>query len=146
MKSAPFGSPPKRELPFINITSLIDVMFLLLIFLLLTTTFNPKLGITLNLPEAKSSEDKHIQSPLRIIVDSKEKIFVSYKESEAPSQTSLNELEKMLSELKNQSSSPKVVLESDGNVPFKTAVAILDILKKNGFTSITIATRQPDQE
>ncbi len=141
MKSAPFGNPPKKELPFINITSLIDVMFLLLIFLLLTTTFNPKLGITLNLPSAKSSEEKQIQSPVRIAIDKEGRIFASRGESDSLTQVSLSELEKLLADIKRLPNLPQVVLESDENVPFKIVVAVLDIVKNNGLTSITIATK-----
>lgn len=146
MRSAPFGTPPKKELPFINITSLIDVMFLLLIFLLLTTTFNPKLGITLNLPTAKSSVEKRVQFPFRIVIDEEGRIFVSRGEKESLFQVSLSELEKIVEEIKLQSSSHQVVLECDGNVPFKTVVAVLDIVKKNGLTSITIATKNSGEE
>lgn len=145
MKSGPFGNPPKRELPFINITSLIDVMFLLLIFLLLTTTFNPKLGITLNLPEAKSNEEKQISSAFRIIIDTNKNIFVVKEGYIQPLQVSLDGLEKIIEELKNQSPPSKTVIESDGDVPFKIPVSILDILKRHGFANIVIATRESEQ-
>ena len=146
MKTGPFGSPSRKELPFINITSLIDVMFLLLIFLLLTTTFNPKLRITLNLPPAKSSEEKQIQYPLRIVIDEEGRIFVARGEIESFSQVSLNELEKVLKDFKSKSNTSQVVLECDGNVPFKTAIAVLDIVKMNGLTSVTIATKNVERE
>ena len=80
MREGPFGKPAKKDLPLINITSLIDVMFLLLIFLVITTTFNPNLGLSLQLPESKTNEEIKNSNIYRVIIDAKGNIFLSEKE------------------------------------------------------------------
>ncbi|HOK08551.1 MAG TPA: biopolymer transporter ExbD [Candidatus Hydrogenedens sp.] len=142
----PFGKPIKKDFPLINITSLIDVMFLLLIFLIITTTFNPHLGISLQLPEAKSSNAVEDVQLCRIIVDSKGVIYISEGETKEPKSVTLEELESRLKELKAKNPPPSLVLESDAEVPFRTTVKIFDLALQLGYSGLTIATIPKNNE
>ena len=53
--SGPFGTNPPRRRPLINITPLIDVMFLLLIFFMVSSTFRSEFGIDVALPTAQTA-------------------------------------------------------------------------------------------
>ena len=64
---SPFGIRRHRRKPSINITSLIDVMFLLLIFLMVSTTFRHQLGIDVDLPEAGTASAQEMR-PHEIVV------------------------------------------------------------------------------
>lgn len=138
MYNGPFGKSFRKDSTFINVTSLIDVMFLLLIFLVVTTTFNPHLGLSLNLPTAKSGTLVEVPDKYRIILDSRGRVFFG-KEGESREVT-FDELKGLLLDLKNQKMNPTIVLESDSNVPFRLPMKVFDLAVELGFTGLTIAT------
>ncbi len=145
MKEGPFGKPVKKDFPLINITSLIDVMFLLLIFLVITTTFNPHLGLSLQLPESKIGEEIKETNIYKIVIDRKGDIFISEKDKESAVPVSIEELEIKLKQIKSENPSASLVLESDGNVPFRVTVKVFDLAQQLGYSGLTIATI-PEQD
>lgn len=140
MREGPFGKPAKKDLPLINITSLIDVMFLLLIFLVITTTFNPHLGLSLQLPESKTNEEIKNSNIYRVIIDAKGNIFLSEKEGGNSIPVTIDELEKRLKEIKTKNPSATLILESDAEVPFRITVKVFDLALQLGYSGLTIAT------
>ncbi|MGC9053537.1 MAG: ExbD/TolR family protein, partial [Candidatus Hydrogenedens sp.] len=124
----------------LNITSLIDVMFLLLIFLVITTTFNPHLGLSLQLPESKTTDEIKDINIYRVIIDSKGNIFIAEKESGSPTHITIEELEKRLKEIKEKNPSATLILESDAEVPFRITVKVFDLALQLGYSGLTIAT------
>lgn len=140
MREGPFGKPAKKDLPLINITSLIDVMFLLLIFLVITTTFNPHLGLSLQLPESKTNEEIKNSNIYRVIIDAKGNIFLSEKEGGNSIPVTIEELEKRLKEIKTKNPSATLILESDAEVPFRITVKVFDLALQLGYSGLTIAT------
>ena len=76
-------SSRKKGSLVINITSLIDVMFLLLIFFMVSTTFLSQPAIKLELPEAEHSETVR-QSPLVVYVDPAGRIYLNDEPMEIP--------------------------------------------------------------
>ncbi|MES9962979.1 MAG: biopolymer transporter ExbD, partial [Candidatus Sedimenticola sp. 20ELBAFRAG] len=73
--------PHRKESPDLNITPLIDVVFLLLIFFMVSTTFDRESRIKVELPEA-ATQDEQIkeEKQLDIVVDAKGHYFVNQKE------------------------------------------------------------------
>ncbi|MGC8845360.1 MAG: ExbD/TolR family protein [Candidatus Hydrogenedens sp.] len=140
MREGPFGKPVKNDFPFLNITSLIDVMFLLLIFLVITTTFNPHLGLSLQLPESKTTDEIKDINIYRVIIDSKGNIFIAEKERGSPTHITIEELEKRLKEIKEKNPSATLILESDAEVPFRITVKVFDLALQLGYSGLTIAT------
>ena len=70
----PFGSWRRKRRPNINITPLIDVMFLLLIFFMVSSTFRERLGIDIALPEAQSAREQELE-PHEITVGPEGELF-----------------------------------------------------------------------
>jgi biopolymer transport protein ExbD len=66
--SQPFGNTRERRKPGINITPLIDVLFLLLIFFMVSSTFKDDMAIDISLPQAGTASNQDI-TPLEIAVD-----------------------------------------------------------------------------
>ena len=62
-----FGARKSRKKPAINITPLIDVMFLLIIFFMVSSTFREQLGIDISLPLAETATEQE-RSPYEIAV------------------------------------------------------------------------------
>ncbi len=118
----------------INITSLIDVMFLLLIFLLISSTFLEQPGIKLELPETKNS-DTVKQREFTLFVDKEGKIFLNKTEV---SEVELEEkIKKVLPEMKDKA----IILKADNKTSHGMVVKIMDIIKKSGVKKLVIGTK-----
>ncbi len=140
MREGPFGKPVKKDFPLINITSLIDVMFLLLIFLVITTTFNPHLGLSLKLPESKTSDEIKDNNTYRVVIGPKGDIYISEKNGDISKPVTIEELEKKLKEIKMKNPSASLILEADAEVPFRITVKVFDLALQLGYSGLTIAT------
>lgn len=128
----------KRKRPVINITSLIDVMFLLLIFFMVSTTFAEHPGIKLELPAASTAEPSKLE-PLTLTIDKKGNMF-------------LNDMpikEKALrAELEQAGGKPDstLVLKADKHVPYGYVIRAMDISRQSGIRRIVSLTEIPDRD
>ena len=62
-------STPDEENDEINLTPLIDVVFLLLIFFMLTTTFKQEAALTIDLPEANAIQQQEVSLNIEVLID-----------------------------------------------------------------------------
>lgn len=126
--------PPKKVA--LNITPLIDVLFILIIFFTVSSTFLEQPGIELKLPEAESSRT-HTHQKQIIYVDNNQTIFLNKE------QVSLDQLaSKVENRLKDQSDK-SVVLRADSDVSHGLIIRIMDSLRQRGIYKIVISTEKP---
>lgn len=128
-----FGARKKGK-ALINITSLIDVLFLLLIFLMVSSTFLEQPGIQLELPEAKSS----------VLVEQKEfTLFVSRNGTLFlnDSEISLEGLETRIREALPGMKDRFLILKADKDVNYGLVVEVMDAVKNSGLKKLIIGTR-----
>ncbi|MDW7679744.1 MAG: biopolymer transporter ExbD [bacterium] len=124
----------KKSKVIINITSLIDVLFLLLIFFMVSSTFIEQPGMKLELPEAKSSSTEKIQD---LILDIHADGTI-YLNSEP---IALEKLGAAFEQLLPRLSEKALILKADKSVPHGTIVKIMDTAKLSGLEKLIIATR-----
>ena len=117
------------------LTSLIDIVFLLLIYFLLTTNFMVDEGIDIKLPQAKASKPQ-TREEITIYVDARGRAFL--EEREMP----LNELFKKLQERIDPARDPLVVVKADRTVVLNQAVAVMDLAKAAGAGRLCLATEK----
>lgn len=128
-----FKTKQKKKI-IINITSLIDVMFLLLIFLLISSTFLEQPGIKLELPETKNTETVK-QREFTIFVDKTGKIFLN--EAEVSEIELEKKIKKVLPEMKDKA----IILKADNSASHGVVVKIMDIIKRSGVKKLVIGTK-----
>jgi biopolymer transport protein ExbD len=126
----------RRRKALINVTSLIDVVFLLLIFFVVTSTFLERPGIDLSLPEAGSSASEVAEVSVRIAADGG--LYVD------ASPVSPEELAQVLEARLREAGTTEVTLEADRRVPHGRVVAAMDAARKAGATGLVVATRPED--
>ena len=126
------------QAPGINITPLVDIVFLLLIFFLLTAFFIKPEGIGINLPQARGEA---IAEPDEILV-----IVTAAGVVQLGNETvTLDELERRVAEaLKEQPTRP-VVVKADRKVALQAAVSVMESIKRAGADRIVIATETPPE-
>jgi biopolymer transport protein ExbD len=128
----------KKKSLILNLTSLIDVLFLLLIFFMISTTFLSQPAINLELPSAEHA-DAVRQTPIVIHVDQHGRVYINDEPTELPL------LGDALSIRLSDAAEKSVVLKADSRVSHGNVVRVLDIIKGSGVTKLIVST-QPEEE
>lgn len=131
-----FGSR-RREEPDLNITPLIDVVFLLLIFFMVSTSFNKEAEITIDLPEAVSTKKNESDKPLIVNVDATGRYFI---ESKLYSKEALQK--RLMQMASGQARKSKLIISADANSPHQSVVTVMDISRELGILNLSFATQQ----
>lgn len=122
----------------INLTPLIDVVFLLLIFFMVSTTFVHESEITLNLPEASRTELEDKPQSLSISIDNQGRYYLN---GVALLNTQLETLKKAMSAAAIGLDEPQIVITADGDTSHQNVVNVMDAARQLGFLKITFTTR-----
>lgn len=131
-----FGSGRgRREEPFINVISLVDVMVILVIFLSVSTTFSKTGGLNVNLPKTATQDDAKPKKELVVAIAKDGRLYADGKA------TAISDLDKLLTDraAKGMTDAP-VVIQADEMVPHGKVVEIMDLAKGRGFHKLAIAT------
>lgn len=120
-----------------NLIPLIDVMLTLLIFFMVSTTFEQRSLLKVTLPQASESPVQTANLGLAVIIDAQGRYFVDQREVARPDAASLRAaLAPHASGDRNQ----QVVLRADARTPHQSVTTAMDVLGQLGFTRIAIAT------
>ncbi len=128
----------RRLKPQINIdlTPLIDIVFQLVIFFMISSTFKTAPGIELNLPDSGTATAITI-TELTVIAVSEDEVYVNKTRTTAEGAAAVIE-----SELTGRSlDDVQAVLEAGAEAPYQLIVTLLDSLRKNGIDSVGLSTR-----
>lgn len=134
-------SPQQPEDPEINLTSLIDVVFLLLIFFMITTTFDQAAMLQIELPKAAEANTTPVPDRLEIVVNSEGQFFLDSNELV---NTEIETLKTALQEKAGQRRDMPVIIRADGRAPHQSVVTAMDALGQLGFVNLQIATTQTE--
>ncbi len=129
----------RRELPALNLTPLIDIVFLLLIFFMVTTSFSRETRLLVSLPEASGSAENAAES-IEVLVDSEGGYAINGRRLVNA------EVDSLVRGLELESGgdvSLLVVLVADAEVQHQSVVSAMEAIGRAGFTSLSIATREP---
>ena len=128
-----FGAAPRRK-ALINITSLIDVVFLLLLFYVVTSTFLERAGLDLTLPAASASGVAR-RDEVTIELDERGGTWLDGRPVEPV------ELEGALQEAMADGGTERVVLEADERVSHGRVVEAMDAARRAGASGLVVGTR-----
>jgi len=129
--------------PEVNLTPLIDVVFLLLIFFMVSTTFEHQSRIQIDLPEASAEATRPDDESLEIIIDAQGRFFLGDQQViNTEMQTLKGAIRKFLG---NRKIVP-VIIRADAMTPHQAVVTALDATSQLGLTQISLATSKADAE
>lgn len=129
----------------VDLIPMIDVVFQLVVFFMVSSTFVMTPGIALDLPESTSSESV-VLNRLVVTVVSAEELYLNQEK------VGLSDVDARLGELtvtdpSGESDGPmSAVIEGDRSVPYELLVTVLDVLRRNGYRGIALRTLQADGE
>jgi biopolymer transport protein ExbD len=128
----------------VELTPLIDVVFLLLIFFMVSTTFIRETQLKIDLPEASGELQEIEEGFIEITVNQQGEYSVNDR---VLVNNELNTLIRALTELLQAgSNTTRLIVTADARATHQTVVRAMDAAGKVGLTRISITTRQPDDE
>ena len=138
-----FRPPRERELD-INLTPLIDVVFLLLIFFMVSTTFIKESQIKLTLPQASATAKDDPAAQISVAIDQGGNVFVNEK---ALINSSVETVRAALQEAQGEAEDPAVIISADAASSYQAVVDVMDAARQAGLFRVTFPTRnRPPQE
>jgi biopolymer transport protein ExbD len=127
--------PRPRSAVTLPIAALIDIVFLLLIYFLLTTNFMVDEAIDLKLPQARASAPQ-LEQQITLYVDTEGRVFLGREE------VSLDDLYRRIKERIAGSKDAQVVIKADRQVILNQAVKVMDLAKAAGAAKLFLATEK----
>lgn len=131
------GTDPQSE---INLTPLIDVVFLLLLFFMITTTFTKETHMTINLPEAQGESGEVDDKSLEIVINVAGEYTVN---AQALINTQLATLKTALERESAGDNRLPLIITADANTPHQAVVRAMDAAGQLGFVHLSITTLDP---
>ncbi len=118
----------QRRMPQVIIVSLIDIFAILLIFVIVTTTFKREQpAVTIKLPESKTAvASNEPTEPIVLTVTPEEEIYLDSKK------VSLEELKPALMQIIQSKPNQPLALNADTKAPFGTVIKVVDVLREAG--------------
>ncbi len=124
----------------IEITPLVDMVFLLLIFFMLSTTFIVTPGIKVNLPKASAEKVSQEKKEVRVVVTKDNMIFLERR------LVTVQELEQRLRAVAQKSPQALVIIQADAESLHGRVVEVMDSAKASGLNQLAIATQPKERE
>ena len=127
----------------LEITPLIDVVFLLLIFFMLATSFDERSAFKIDLPKSTAAKTKSTLKEVQVLVDKEKNIYLRYTDNSGKSQRDkldLSNFVSVVSEKLNTSESKDVMISADKASDYGFIVEIMSLLKESGASAINIDT------
>ncbi len=131
-----------KQDPEVNLTSLIDVVFLLLIFFMVSTTFTKESEITVDLPEASAEPVEVAIAPIDLTIDMKGRFYIN-QQKVVNRQTAT--LKKALQLATDGRKDVSLVISADANTPYQAVVTAMDAARQLGIVKLSLATKQPKE-
>ncbi len=129
--------PRRHRSPELNITPLIDVVFLLLIFFMVSTTFDRFSEIRIELPEANAEQTGREPASIDITIDREGRYYVDQRQVV---DTTLGTLRQALEKALGERSGIPVVISADAQTPHQSVITAMDAASRVGLLRITFAT------
>jgi biopolymer transport protein ExbD len=131
----------KRRMPSVIIVSLIDILAILLIFVIVTTTFKrDQPAVVINLPDSKTASAAPTQTdPAVLSISSDQKLFLDNKPVE------LADLKDALVQMLAANPNRALALNADKAAPFGLVISVMDVLKEANVRNVPAFTEQKEQ-
>ncbi len=134
-----FPRPQSEEIA-INLTPLIDVVFLLLIFFMVSTTFTKETQLKVDLPQATSDQVAQVDM-LEIIIKADGSFAVNYKALVNAQPKTLRAA--LLKESEGDLATP-LKISADASTPHQAVITAMDVAANLGFSQLSLTTREID--
>ncbi len=130
--------PTSKESPDINLTPLIDVVFLLLIFFMVSTTFNRDSELGIELPQASPEAKERSSDTVEVSVDAQGRYYVNGRRLV---NTQLKTLKQAIAKAARDQEAPPILLSADAQTPHQAVIVVMDAVQQLGFSRLSFAAQ-----
>lgn len=123
----------KKKKLLLNITPLVDVLLILIVFFVVTSTFMEQPGIKLELPKSQTADLQRVEKAV-LMVSEDSKLYFRNKE------VSLNELPAILNDAMQESIDKSLIISADKVVHHGLIISIMDIARQSGVQKLVVST------
>ena len=129
-----------REDPEINFIPLIDVLLVILIFLMVTTTYQRVAELQITLPEADADAVKQRPKEVNVGIDAQGRYVI---DKNVFAFTTVGALGDMLKRAAGDAKDPVVIINADANATHQSVIHVMEAARQAGLVHITFATQTP---
>jgi biopolymer transport protein ExbD len=134
----------KRQQENLNLTALIDVLFLLLIFVMASTTFTRESRLQVELPEAEGSvQTEQKNDIIEILVDKDGSYAVN---GNLLVNRKIDTVMAALQQVAGTDLEQPIIIVADADAPHRAVVTVMDAAGRLGFTKLNISTQEPQEQ
>ena len=129
-----------RDEPEINLIPMIDVLLVILIFLMITTTYSKFSGLEINLPTADAQAQKEQPNEINVAVTAGGDVLVN----KLP--VSGHDVEAIAQALKRaggEAKDPVIIINADAKATHQSVIDVMQASQQSGYVHISFATQQP---
>lgn len=134
-----FKRPQVEDVP-INLTPMIDCLLFILVFLLLSTTFDQQSRINLTLPDAQGVPPKNFDHKIEIMVDSAGHYSVN---GQALSSKNVADLRAAVAQVAQERRDLMFIIAADSKASHQDVIRVMDVAGQLGFVNVNISTKVP---
>ena len=137
-----FARREKTEVE-VNLTPLIDVVFLLLIFFMVSTTFTRETHLTIDLPEAAGEPSKAFEKQIEVAIDRSGTFAIN---DVALVNSDLENLKRGIEEVSGGDNAIPMIITADAATPHQAVVTAMDAAGQLGFIHLSITTKNLESD
>ena len=137
-----FQRGKSREEPEINLIALIDVLMVILIFMLVTTTYSKHAELQINLPQASGNQAAAAANQINIAIDATEHYAINNKPAKFDG---VNSLSQALRKAAGNQPDPTIIINADAKAPHQSVINIMEAARLAGYGRITFTTQSQDR-
>ncbi len=133
-----FNRGRHREEPEINLVPMIDVLLVIIIFLMLTTTYSKFSGLELNLPTAEASKQVEEPNEIDVAVTANGQVLINKSPLAA---TDVKSISDALRRAGGSRQDPLIVINADAKATHQSVVDVMQAAQSAGYPHISFATQ-----
>ena len=128
-----------REEPEINLIPMIDVLLVILIFLMITTTYSKFSGLEINLPTADAAQNKEPPAEINVVVTAAGEVLVNKR---PVGSHDVDALVLALRQSTSEAKEPVVIINADAKATHQSVIDVMQAAQQAGLSHISFATQQ----
>lgn len=134
-----FQQGRQREEPEINLIAMIDVLLVILIFLMISTTYSKFSGLEINLPTADATQNKEQPNEINVAVTAAGEILVN--KAAIPGRD-IQAIANAMKRLAGDGKPPTVIINADAKASHQSVIDVMQAAQQAGLSHISFATQQ----
>ncbi len=135
--------PKRRDNVDLDITPLIDVVFLLLIFFMVSTTFEKESEISITLPEASEEITSPKPDAVEVAIDAEGRVYINER---SLLNSQLITIREAIRDAMHDLDEPPVIISADAKASYQMVVRVMDAARQLDLTKITFVTQKLEED